>query len=43
VIHIIDQVLVPPGVNLTAAENQTMMEETPTPAENDTGLVGVVQ
>jgi uncharacterized surface protein with fasciclin (FAS1) repeats len=47
VIHIIDQVLVPPGVNLTAAGNQTMMEETPTPAEtmaeNDTGLVGVVQ
>ncbi len=31
VIHIIDQVLVSPGLNLTAAENQTAMEtETPT-------------
>lgn len=50
VIHIIDQVLVPPGVNLTAAENQTGMQsvtpaETPTGtmAENQSGLIGVVQ
>ncbi|MDD3112643.1 MAG: fasciclin domain-containing protein [Methanofollis liminatans] len=49
VIHIIDQVLVPPGLNLTAAENQTVTEttmETGTPAETMAGnqtLVGVVQ
>ncbi len=46
VIHIIDQVLVPASVNLTAAENQTTMQvETPTTtmAENQSGLVGVVQ
>lgn len=44
VIHIIDQVLVPPGVNLTAAE-ETAGEETPTEemAENQSGMVGVVQ
>ncbi|NMA10855.1 MAG: fasciclin domain-containing protein [Methanomicrobiales archaeon] len=53
VIHIIDQVLVPPGVNLTAAGNETVtpMGETTTPmgeattpmVENQSGLVGVVQ
>nr|WP_303715948.1 fasciclin domain-containing protein [Methanoculleus marisnigri] len=45
VIHIIDQVLVSPGLNLTAAENQTAME-TETPTETMAGnqtLVGVVQ
>lgn len=43
VIHIIDRVLVPPALNLTAAENQTM---TPIPTETMTEsqpLVGVVQ
>jgi uncharacterized surface protein with fasciclin (FAS1) repeats len=49
VIHIIDQVLVPPGLNLTAAESQTAMETevpTETPTETTAGnqtLVGVVQ
>jgi uncharacterized surface protein with fasciclin (FAS1) repeats len=47
VIHIIDQVLVPPGLNLTAAENQTATETvTETPTETMAGnqtLVGVVQ
>ncbi|KLK87960.1 fasciclin [Methanoculleus sediminis] len=55
VIHIIDQVLVPPGVNVTAAGNETVAPmgvtttmpagETPaaTTAENQSGLVGVVQ
>lgn len=40
VIHIIDQVLIPPGVNLTVTENETVTPET---AENETGMVGVVQ
>jgi len=50
VIHIIDRVLVPASVNLTAAENQTGMQavtpaETPTAtmAENQSGLIGIVQ
>ncbi len=46
VIHIIDQVLVPPGANLTVTEDETvtpMGETTPATAENGTGLVGVVQ
>jgi uncharacterized surface protein with fasciclin (FAS1) repeats len=45
VIHVIDQVLVPPGLNLTAAETETAMETempTETMAGNQT-LVGVVQ
>lgn len=46
VIHIIDQVLVPPGLNLTAAENETTTMQTEMPTETMAGnqtLVGVVQ
>ena len=40
VIHIIDRVLVPPGVNLTVIENETVTLET---GENETVMVGIVQ
>ncbi|MDK2917064.1 MAG: hypothetical protein PWR25_1621 [Euryarchaeota archaeon] len=39
VIHIIDRVLVPPGVNLTVTENET----TPAMTGNQSGLVGAAQ